>query len=274
MDESIIYYSGPRFDRSGATLHRMLVAKAWCTKRNLKYIGCPISPDDNETRKLLKYLNIENTYCWWWISHDQEKKKDKSKYRQVPPIKLNTEEENFTPEVVNKITSNFNYTFNEIYQKKFFTITIHIRRGDVSIRNGGPRPDRNRYTYNKYYKDILQKALEELKNHSFHVVINICSESKTSESFDEFKELKSNDCSVNMYLDTELQNVFNLMIHADIFIMAKSSFSFVPAIYNKRCIVYEPFWHKKLNHWLDSTEEDFDEQLKQEIKNLIEKYHQ
>ena len=273
MDETIMYYSGPKLDRSGATLHRMLVSNAWCTKRNLKYIGCPIRPDDYETRKLLKYLNIENTYCWWWISCDQEKNKDKSKYRRVPPINLDTEEENFTPEVVNKITSNFNYTFNEAYQKMFFTITIHIRRGDISINYGGPNPDRPRYTYNKYYKDILKKALEELKNYSFHVVINICSQSKTSESFDEFKELKTNNCSINIYLDTELENVFNLMIHADIFIMAKSSFSFVPAIYNKRCIVYEPFWHKKLNHWLDSTEEDFDEQLKQEIKNLIEKYH-
>ena len=33
------------------------------------------------------------------------------------------------------------------------------------------------------------------------------------------------------------------------------------------------FWHKKLNHWLDSTEENFDIQLNKQIKNIIIKYH-
>ena len=74
-------------------------------------------------------------------------------------------------------------------------------------------------------------------------------------------------------MDTPLNKVYDLMIHSDILILSKSSFSFVPAFYNKRCVIYKPFWHKKLDHWLNSTDINFDTQLEKQIKNLIVKYH-
>ena len=50
----------------------------------------------------------------------------------------------FTPYIRKEIISNFNYTSTDI-----FTITIHIRRGDVN-----PHKHADRYLYNKYYRHL------------------------------------------------------------------------------------------------------------------------
>ena len=201
----------------------MLFAKAYCIKYNYKYIGCPIH--SSETKSLVKYFNITNNYYLM-----------KNNSKEIPPIIYRKEDSKiFAPEVRDKIISDFNYKFDNI-----FTITVHLRRGDVC-----PEKFSERYLYNKYYIDILNRIFVHLKkNNNLNVVINICSQSKSFESFDEFKEIT--DYKVNLYLDTQLETVCNLMIHSDILILSKSSFSFVPAFYNKRCVIYYPFLHKKL----------------------------
>ena len=227
----------------------MLFAKAYCIKNNYKYIGCPIHT--KETKKLVKYLNLQNNY------------------RKITPTQLNTKRLNpkkyrsadskiFTPKIRNLIISNFNkYEYNND-----FTITCHIRRGDVN-----PTKYPNRYLYNKYYIDLLNKIIIYLESIChITITINICSESKSYEAFDIFKK-KIPKC--NLYLDSKLNKVYNLGINADIFILSKSSFSFVPAFFNKNCVIYYPFWHKKLDHWIDYSANDFDIQLKNKIKTLI-----
>lgn len=247
-----IYYSPGRVDRSGAQIHDILFAKAYCIKHNYKYIGCPIR--SSETKKLVKYLNITNNYkiMYSWY-----------RYKCISPKKYRKEDSTiFTPKIRDIIISNFNYKFNNI-----FTITVHIRRGDVN-----PKKSTIRYLYNKYYIDILNKILIHLEKYNIkNIVINICSESKSFESFDEFEKIT--DYNVKIYLDTPLNKVYDLMIHSDILILSRSSFSFAPAFYNKRCVIYYPFWHKKLDHWLNSTEINFDAQLENQIKNIIVKYH-
>jgi len=248
---SEIYYCSPgRGDRSGAQIHDMLFAKAYCIENNYKYIGCPIH--SGETKTLVEYLNITNNY----------KIKDGSTYKIIlPNVYRKKDSIIFTQKIRDKIISNFNYKYDNN-----FTITVHIRRGDV-----GPE-QKKRYLYNKYYINILKQILIHLeKYNNKNIVINICSESKSFESFDEFEQIT--DYNVKLYLDTSLNKVYDLMIHSDILILSKSSFSFVPAFYNKRCVIYYPFWHNKLDHWLNSTEIDFDVELEKQIKNLIVKYH-
>ena len=246
------YYSPGRTDRSGAQIHDILFAKAFCLKNNYKYIGCPINT--TETKSLVKFLNITNNYdlC-----------KNKFKCIKLLPEDYRKEDSNiFTPKIRDIIISKFNYKFDNI-----FTISIHLRRGDV---NPNKYPDR--YLYNKYYIDILNKILLYLKkNYKKNVVINVCSVSESFESLDEFKEIIA--YKVNLFLDISLEKTYELMIHSDILILSRSSFSFVPAFYNKRCVIYYPFWHKKLNHWLDSTKYNLKKELEKEIKNLILKYH-
>ena len=60
------YCSPGRGDRSGAQIHDLLFAKAYCIKHNYEYIGCPIKGFPirrSETKKLVKYLNITTGNC-------------------------------------------------------------------------------------------------------------------------------------------------------------------------------------------------------------------
>lgn len=135
-----------------------------------------------------------------------------------------------------KSISDFDYKYNNN-----FNITLHIRRSDVT-----PKRHPQRYLYNKYYINKLNKILEHLGNiDRSKIIINICSQSNSFESLDEFTIIFK-DYNVKLYLDTSLKTVFDLMIHADVLVMSKSSFSFVPAFYNKRCVIYHEFWHKKI----------------------------
>lgn len=38
--------------------------------------------------------------------------------------------------------------------------------------------------------------------------------------------------------------------------MSKSSFAYVPAIYNNNFVIYYPAWYPKLNHWHDTHAPD------------------
>ena len=44
------------------------------------------------------------------------------------------------------------------------------------------------------------------------------------------------------------------MISADIFIMSKSSFSYVPAVFNNNKVIYTEMWHKKLDNWISHND--------------------
>jgi hypothetical protein len=47
-------------------------------------------------------------------------------------------------------------------------------------------------------------------------------------------------------------------IKADIFLMAKSGFSHVPALLSKGCVVYQEYWHSKMPQWISVVESSFD----------------
>ena len=57
-------------------------------------------------------------------------------------------------DIINEIRSTFKYKFNDI-----FTITLHIRRGDVS-----PSVMPDRYLYNKYHpKGLIIDCIEDME---------------------------------------------------------------------------------------------------------------
>jgi hypothetical protein len=40
------------------------------------------------------------------------------------------------------------------------------------------------------------------------------------------------------------------MVQADVLVMARSSFSYVPALANTNCVIYQHFWHHPLPEWI------------------------
>ena len=77
------------------------------------------------------------------------------------------------------------------------------------------------------------------------VHVSIFSEKTSHESFGIFAEK-----NYSLHLDTPLEDVWRALMTADVVVMAKSSFSFAPALLNGKAKVwYTPFWHSPLPGW-------------------------
>jgi hypothetical protein len=119
------------------------------------------------------------------------------------------------------------------------TVAVHIRRGDVSERN----PDR--FTSNLTIRnqvDQLHRMLASLP-HDIHVF------SEGSE--EDFGPIR--DRAV-IHLNGDVFECLYALIHADIFVMAKSSFSYTAALLSRGIVIYYPFWHAPLQQWIVSDE--------------------
>jgi hypothetical protein len=126
------------------------------------------------------------------------------------------------------------------YSKDTTNIAIHIRRGDVS-----KDANSNRYTENSYYVKIIEKIQKKYDN------CNIFIFTQGSEDLDEFRKIKN----VKIMNDLDILETFEYLCNADVFIMAKSSLSYLAALYNNNNNVYiQPFWHSKLARWKNIEE--------------------
>jgi hypothetical protein len=136
-------------------------------------------------------------------------------------------------------------------------VAVHVRRGDVRSDNG----HRQRHLPNKYYLRALAatfRAVARLAQGAEHpnnssdaafssslsaaaaVSVHVFSESASDESFAPFLALgtaahgaddKTVAVTMALHLDTPLEEVWAAFKDADVLIMSKSSFSYVPALY-------------------------------------------
>jgi hypothetical protein len=130
---------------------------------------------------------------------------------------------------------------DEVKESSQFEMAVHIRRGDV-------RPCKNvqRYLPNAHYLYLIDEYSKMLlQKHSNHtnsdgppnIHVTIYSESASFEAFDVFYEK-----NYSVELDTNLGIVWNAIEVADVAILSRSYFSFVPAILNyNHIIVATPF---------------------------------
>lgn len=161
-------------------------------------------------------------------------------------------------------------------------VAVHIRRGDVG------KSDSLRYLDNAYYLNVLHGLLNAVLSWRKHakVAIHIFSESSSDEPFDEFQAFNSFPAvSVSLHLDGDLKTAWSSFVHADIFVMSKSSFSFVPALYrnlgecNSICssefaaqlTIYAPFWHSPLQEWILADESLFERSFSQAAVDILSK---
>lgn len=252
--------------RTGACFHLLLKFYSHCITNNLEFGGLIVYNDKDETREGLSNKNafeIKDSVCRILglpnvISYDKSLNFNNIKIARFREDK-DYDEKYFNTDFI-KILHDSCSIYRHI-KVKYLNVGIHIRRGDILP---GFCRGAERYLYNKYYIDLINL----IKTMNNNCVINIYSEKKSYESFEDFKLL-----NCNLYLDTKIDIVFSELINSDIFIMSRSSFSYVPAIYNKNILIYHPFWHGKFENWLDVTDENFEEQLKNSLhkyKNIME----
>jgi hypothetical protein len=104
----------------------------------------------------------------------------------------------------------------------------------------------------------------------------IFSESKSFETLDVF----SNNKGYELILDGDVGEAWKTIMVADVIILSKSSFSYVPAALsrqdnnnsnnsNKTRVAYTEFWHKPLPGWeMDDDVAHVKEQIRLEIKKM------
>lgn len=118
-------------------------------------------------------------------------------------------------------------------------VAVHIRRGDVSEREA------ERFTPN----EVLVNQIDQLDRMlaSFPHEIHVFSEGEEVE----FGPICDR---ATMHLNDDVFECFHALMHADIFVMAKSSFSYTTALLARGIVIYNPFWHAPLQQWVVADE--------------------
>tara|TARA_Y100000768_G_scaffold378998_1_gene354125 strand:- start:2940 stop:4847 length:1908 start_codon:yes stop_codon:yes gene_type:complete len=127
------------------------------------------------------------------------------------------------------------------YNKDFVNIALHIRRGDVSMKN---TRHISRYTSNEHYIELLKKM--DLNNSIIHIF------SEGTEK--DFEDIVTNFPNNNfvMHISKEIKLTFHHLVMADVLVLSKSSFSYCAGLLNtnkKIANFIKSWWHKPLKSW-------------------------
>ena len=237
-----VVFHEARIDRSGATIHHMLLAHAFAFQHNKTYGGACAAGDKplehlQEHLQMIYTLGLDHVLKFAcpgddvvtegaaWMVDRHLYTRFGSRIWTVEWLEHIRAQQRHDP---------FSSLPRDDVNKKRLVVA-HIRRGDVDPCD--PKT-RDRYLTNHYYRSLL-KSYADIDND----VINVFSEQKSIEGWDDFR-------SYDLKLDQPPTLAWQAMMQADILILSKSSFSIVPALFNRRgIVVYTPFWVEPLQHW-------------------------
>jgi hypothetical protein len=123
-------------------------------------------------------------------------------------------------------------------------IAIHVRRGDVDSN------DKDRGTSDMWYFTLIEQLRTLVPDADIHVFSSLERRGRSSE-FDGYRTR-----GVTVHLDGDPMEAWAHFAAADVLVMAKSSFSHVPAFLNENCVVYQPYWHRPLDEWVSAQADD------------------
>eukprot|EP00808_Paulinella_micropora_P030195 g75397.t1 len=212
-------YTILRGDRYGAKIHDMLYAWSYCRLHNCHYTGT--LGQDSQTETLLRYLNV--SWRGWKQKPSDCQELPLSEYRKEDFIKA-------AEPYFDELRRNVKH-----FRFQHETIVVHARRDDVSAADAlrGTRAGR----FLEVLKNLNNPPQKSVIIHS------------TNRGFDQEFRTAAQVHGWILKLDAPLESAWKDMIHADILVMSKSSFSFVPAFFNRHTVIYQPFWHNPLSHW-------------------------
>jgi hypothetical protein len=258
-------YSIGRKDRSGSVITDQMFAHAFAFAHGVEYAGACFTVHGlpkRDTRTLLAQLGWD-AYLKFGCPSGESIVNDPD--AEQSPLVLHDDvyrnsidQSYFTPawreeiqRVLHHNSSNANgggmakTTKEELNQNKPFEIAVHVRRGDVT-----PCRYKRRYLPNSHYLALIDQYRpkdDDNKDNSRPTHVTIYSESDSFEPFDDFR-----DRGYTVQLDTDLADVWRALASADVTILSRSFFSFVPAAVNPHTVVFttffgfEPlsFWHR------------------------------
>jgi hypothetical protein len=123
-------------------------------------------------------------------------------------------------------------------------IAAHVRRGDVSTRRVT-----HRFTSNATVLSTLERVVAEAEKSGRTCDVTIYSNGDPSE-FAEFA-----DRGYHVDVTSGALEVFDHLRSADVLLTAKSTFSYVAALYTRGIVLYEPFARRPMASWLRRTKD-------------------
>jgi len=131
-----------------------------------------------------------------------------------------------------------NIPLPEYNKNQNVNIAIHIRRGDIE------KTDDGRYISLDIYQKYINKFIYYYPNGNIFIFTQITPENK-----DEFDAFLIQNSTVKMMADIDIITTLEYLIKADIFVMGKSSLSYVAGLYNTNGVLYNSFGHLPLGRW-------------------------
>lgn len=241
-----------RSDGAGAQLQARYSVKTFATVFGFRYLESPIRallPDNNAT-KIMRWNQIIEPFdeitgeivkvsgpidlCRELLFRRTEKKRviefqQCHFYTDYFPSSLSIHRENFKARVSRAIS-----LWGLDHRENPERCVIHLRRGLMHYDS-----DRRRITSNEelfQHLEILRHAFPKERVRIFNYV-------KDDSLINSLPAWVSMD-----YLSDEFE-VFAHCAQADVFLMAKSSFSYIAALANPNKVLYQEFWHPPISGW-------------------------
>ena len=236
-----VLYNSAQNDRSGAQIMNNLMAYSYCFHNNLRY-GGSIGKSFLKDRKGLEIL----------LGLPRSKKYGLSNLSRRT-YRENEEDFSNTHAIWSAAFRNHLQKLTSVrpIERLSPKCVVHIRRGDIN-----PIDWPERYVKNS---EILQ-VIAKIKNCSPDVQFEFHSEPESFESLEIFQTFGK------LVLNAPLESVYTAFIQADILLISKSAFSFVPGVFNPNTVLYFPFHHGACENWLDVTSESFESSLSNALR--------
>lgn len=124
------------------------------------------------------------------------------------------------------------------YRENRIQVAVHLRRGDVAQAGEFA----GWFTGDQVILERLGQVLEIIGKE--RATVRLFSEG-VPEDFKAFTDL-----GAILHLNEDVFTTFHHFVKSDVFLMAKSTFSYLGALIGNALCIYEPFWHPKLPGWL------------------------
>jgi hypothetical protein len=144
-------------------------------------------------------------------------------------------------------------------------VAVHMRRGDVTPEHPG------RFTPVGPVGSTITQLKSLLDARGMRYRLSVYSQGAASD-FIELQRL-----GAKLFLDADALWTMQQLVDADILVMSRSSFSYVPALISEGMKLYEPFWHPPLADWIvrerkgGFDEISFHDQLDQFLKRRCDR---
>ena len=143
--------------------------------------------------------------------------------------------------ILKKIKTIFrlNKKYQDYFSPDYFNVAVHIRR----FNEHDNRTEGTNTSLNYFLKTI--KKIEQFEHNKKKIIFHVYSQGNIKK-FQRLKKLEN----VVFHLNESLETSFASMVFADTLVMSASSFCYAAALISDGIILYHPFWHNPLPHWI------------------------